>query len=433
MATSTESNPPVKEAKSLSSLNEFNLEKSILRRGLATPNEIELCKAHKAKLSSSKEESGKGLLDIMVEAKVLTKSQSMRLLREMGDTNKKLEIPGYQMLEKLGKGSMGIVYKARQTSVDRIVAVKVLLDALAQNREFIKRFDREAKIAAKLSHNNIVNAIDAGEVGGHNYFVMEYVEGSTIKDALDKNKVFDEKTALKIVMAVAEALKHAHQRGLIHRDIKPENVILTKDGNVKLADLGLARLTADEKWAMSEAGMAIGTPYYISPEQVRGQVDVDIRADIYSLGATLYHMVTGRVPYDGETPTDVMKQHVDKNVLLVPPDHLNTSLSSGLGMVVETMMSKNRENRYRNPDDLILDLKCLLQGDSPMIAGQKPDTLAVLSQGEFEEVAGQGATEEQLIEIAGYVNSRNTVIAALAMILALSIVTNVVFLAATAH
>jgi serine/threonine protein kinase len=429
MGTSTESTNSSRESKSLSSLNEFNLEKSILQRGLATTNEIELCKAHKAKLSSKGEEV-KGLLEIMVEAKVLTRGQSMRLLKELGEATKKFEIPGYQILEKLGKGSMGIVYKARQTSVDRIVAVKILLDALAQNKEFIKRFDREAKIAAKLSHNNIVNAIDAGEVTGHHFFVMEYVEGLTIKDELDKQNVFDEKVALKIVLAVAEALKHAHQRGLIHRDIKPENVILTKDGNVKLADLGLARLTADEKWAMSEAGMAIGTPYYISPEQVRGQVDVDIRADIYSLGATLYHMVTGRVPYDGETPTEVMRKHVDKNVNLIPPDHLNTNLSSGLGMVVETMMAKNRENRYRNPDDLILDLKCLLQGESPMIAGQKPETLATLTQGETDETKTSGATEEQIVEMAGYLNSRNSIIATLAMLLALSVVTNVVFLAA---
>jgi serine/threonine-protein kinase len=141
-------------------------------------------------------------------------------------------------------------------------------------------------------------------------------------------------------------------------------------------------------------------------------------------------MVTGRVPYDGETTTDVMRQHVDKNVMMVPPDHINTSLSSGLGMVVETMMAKNRENRYRNPDDLILDLKCLLQGDSPMIAGQKPETLATLSQGEAGEAQAVGATEEQLVEIAGYVNGRNSIIAALAMLLALSVVTNVVFLAA---
>ena len=189
----------------------------------------------------------------MVEAKVLTKSQSMRLLREVGEANKRFEIPGYQIMERIGKGSMGMVYKARQTSVDRIVAVKILLDALAQNKEFIKRFDREAKIAAKLSHNNIVNAIDAGDVNNYHYFVMEYVEGATIKDALDQNQVYEEKAALKIVLAVAEALKHAHQRGLIHRDIKPENIILTKDGtSVKLADLRPGRgLTADEKWAMS--------------------------------------------------------------------------------------------------------------------------------------------------------------------------------------
>src|SRR3954471_16673218 len=402
MATSTETNPPAKDAKGLSSLEEMNLEKSILRRGLATAAEIEKCKSYRAKLAA-KEES-KGLLEIMVEAKFLTRNQSERILREIaGDTNRKLEIPGYQIIDKLGKGSMGIVYKGRQIAVDRIVAVKILLDALAQNKEFIKRFDREAKIAAKLSHNNIVNAIDAGEVNGYHYFVMEYVEGVNIKDELDKNKVFEEKRAIEIVMAVAEALKHAHQRGLIHRDIKPENVILTKDGGVKLADLGLARLTADEKWAMSEAGMAIGTPYYISPEQVRGQVDVDIRADIYSLGATLYHMVTGRVPYDGETAAEVMRKHVDKNTAIVPPDHINTKRSSGLGVVVETMMAKNRENRYRNPDDLILDLKCLLQGESPMIAGAKPDDLATLSEGDVDD-ANRGPSEAQLAELAAYVN-----------------------------
>jgi serine/threonine-protein kinase len=404
----------------------MNLEKSILRRGLATAVEIEACKSHRAKLAAKDET--KGLLEIMVAARVLTENQSKRVLKEIvGDTNRKLEIPGYQIIEKLGKGSMGIVYKGRQIAVDRIVAVKILLDALAQNKEFIKRFDREAKIAAKLSHNNIVNAIDAGEVNGYHYFVMEYVEGHNIKDELDKNKVFEEKEAIEIVMAVAEALKHAHQRGLIHRDIKPENVILTKDGGVKLADLGLARLTADEKWAMSEAGMAIGTPYYISPEQVRGQVDVDIRADIYSLGATLYHMVTGSVPYGGDTPGEVMRKHVDKNITFTPPDHINTKLSAGVGMVVETMMAKNRENRYRNPDDLILDLKCLLQGESPMIAAQKPDTLAVLSEGDAEQLE-HGMSEEEKREIAGYINSRKMIIAALAGLLFLSVVTNVLLL-----
>ena len=446
MATSTESNPPAKDAstttarpagtpagsdsRGLSGVSDLNLEKSVIRRGLATSQEVEACKALRAKLAA-KESSSRSLIEVMIEARVLTKNQSIRLLREVGnETVKKFEIPGYDILERLGKGSMGLVFKARQTSVDRIVAVKVLLDTLAQNKEFIKRFQREAKIAAKLQHTNIVNAIDAGEVEGHYYFVMEYVEGATIKDELDKSKVFDEKVALKIVLAVADAMKHAHERGLIHRDIKPENVILTKDGQVKLADLGLARLTADEKWAMSEAGMAIGTPYYISPEQVRGQVDVDIRGDIYSLGATLYHMVTGRVPYPGETPQEVMRKHVDKNAHLVPPDHVNTKLSSGLGVVVETMMAKNRDQRYRNPDDLILDLKCLQQGESPMIAGAKTDALAGLAEGEAtdEEPAGSPLAEQERIEMAGYINGKNTIIAALAAFLGLSILTNIVVL-----
>lgn len=431
-SASSSANRSAAGASGVGALDESALEKSIIRRGLATSKELDFCKREQLRLAEERAgKSAPNLLQVMIAAKALTESQARRLYQEVAVPQGKLEIPGYQILDRLGKGSMGIVYKAKQTSVDRIVAVKVLLDQLSQNKEFIKRFDREAKIAAKLSHNNIVNAIDAGEVNGNYYFVMEYVEGDTIKDFLEKGRVFDEPMALKIILAVAEALKHAHSRGLIHRDIKPENVILTKDGNVKLADLGLARLTSDEKWAMAEAGMAIGTPYYISPEQVRGQVDVDIRSDIYSLGATLYHMVTGQVPYSGETPTEVMKKHVDKNAHLTPPDHINTTLSSGLGIVVETMMAKNREERYRTPEDMILDLKCLIAGDAPMIASQKADALANLAEGEIDdEYTGEsgGVSELEKAEMAAYVNSRTNMIASLAILLGISVVTNVLFL-----
>lgn len=438
MATPVESTSSTsgtgKDPRGFSGLDESQLEKSILRRGLATAAEIEACKTRRTQMAGQDTEFSKSLLEIMVESRVLTRSQMVRLLQEAGETTKKFQIPGYQVISKIGKGSMGVVYKARQMSVDRVVAIKILLDSLAQNKEFIKRFEREAKIAARLSHNNIVNAIDAGEVDGHYFFVMEYVEGDTIKDRLDKHKTFDEKEALRIVLAVAEALKHAHSRGLIHRDVKPENVILTKEGGIKLADLGLARITDDEKWGLSEAGMAIGTPYYISPEQVRGQTNIDIRADIYSLGATLYHMVTGRVPYSGETPNEVMRKHVDPNVAIVPPDHLNTTLSGGLGMIVETMMAKNREHRYQSPDDLILDLKCLQRDESPMIAGQKLDALQGLAEGDadgsFEGGAYGGATEDQMIEMASYVNNRNVIIAAMATLLLVSVITNVILVVA---
>jgi len=427
MASPVESNTPEKDPRSSSNLDESQLEKSILRRGLATAAEIDACKSQRKQLAAKVKEPPKSLLEIMVQAKVLTRSQVTRLLQEAGEANRKFQIPGYQMIQKLGKGSMGVVFKAKQLSVDRVVAIKILLDPLAQNKEFIKRFEREATIAAKLAHNNVVNAIDAGQIDGHYYFVMEYVEGPTIKDYLDKDKVFEEKEALRITLAIAEALKHAAQRGLIHRDIKPENVILTRNGDVKLADLGLARLTDDEKWGLSEAGMAIGTPYYISPEQVRGQTNIDTRADIYSLGATLYHMVTGKVPYGGDNPNEVMRKHVDPNVAIVPPDHLNSKLSGGLGMVVETMLAKNREQRYQTPDDLILDLKCLQRGESPMIAGQKPETLLALAEGESDAVA-HGPSEEQMVQLASYVNNRNNIIATIVMLLAVSIITNVILL-----
>jgi serine/threonine-protein kinase len=430
MATSVESNSSGKDLKGLSGLEETTLEKSILRRGLATAGEIQACKNHRTKLAARDKQSSPSLLEVMVDAKVLTRSQMIRLLQEKGEGTRKLEIPGYQIMERLGRGSMGAVYKAKQLSVDRVVAVKVLLDSLAQNKEFIKRFEREAKIAAKLSHTNVVNAIDAGEAGGRFFFVMEYVEGLTIKDYLDKNKIFGEKEAIRIILAVAEALKHAGHRGLIHRDIKPENVILTRDGGVKLADLGLARLTDDEMGGLAEAGMAIGTPYYISPEQVRGQTDIDIRADLYSLGATSYHMVTGSVPYGGDNPSEVMRKHVDPRVQLVPPDHLNTRLSSGMGIVIETMLAKNREHRYSTPDDLILDLKCLLQGESPMIAAQKPESLEALAHGDadVDGADGEGPGEEQMVELAGIVNNRNQIIATIAMLLAVSVITNLILL-----
>jgi serine/threonine-protein kinase len=418
-------------------LNEANLVQSIVRRGLATPQEVEACKSQRAKALAESSQSGiaKSLLESMIDAGVLTRSQAGRLLKEQGDSGAKLEIPGYTIIERIGKGSMGLVYKAKQTSVNRIVAVKVLLDALARNRDFINRFRREAEIAAKLSHNNIVGVMDAGQVGTSYYFVMEFVDGETIKDILDKGRIFDEKTALEIVIKIADALKHAHQKGLIHRDIKPENIILTKDRNVKLADLGLARPTADEKWALAEQGMAIGTPYYISPEQVGGRVDIDIRADIYGLGATLYHMVTGRVPFPGDDPNEVMRKHANPNCLLEPPDHLNTKLSSGIGVVVETMMAKDRDNRYRNPEDLLLDLKCLLAGDRPMIAEQKADALEALAAGEAQESDEIGAgvssvTEDEKREMAAIANRRMNMLAAALILLGVSVVSNLILLLA---
>jgi serine/threonine-protein kinase len=195
---------------------------------------------------------------------------------------------------------------------------------------------------------------------------MEYVDGETVYDRIVNKKRFDERAAIAVVRQVAEALKHAHEKGFIHRDIKPKNIMMSRDGTVKLADLGLARAVSDKEAAEAEAGRAYGTPYYISPEQIRGEVTIGPQADIYGLGATFYHMVTGRVPFEGKNPSSVMHKHL--KAPLVPPDHVNPKISAGTAQVIEMMMAKSRKDRYRNVADLIEDLDLVAAGRQPKFA-----------------------------------------------------------------
>ena len=177
---------------------------------------------------------------------------------------------------------MAVVYKARQLSLDRIVAIKILPLELSADKEYVQRFYQEGMAAAKLNHPNIVAAVDVGEAGGYHYFVMEYVEGYTVDDDLKKGKIYSESEALHIIVQIANALSHAHEQGLIHRDVKPKNIMITREGIAKLMDMGLARVADDAEVREAESGRLFGTPYYISPEQVRGLSDIDFRCDIYS-------------------------------------------------------------------------------------------------------------------------------------------------------
>ncbi|MHC4721043.1 MAG: serine/threonine protein kinase, partial [Planctomycetota bacterium] len=225
--------------------------------------------------------------------------------------------------------------------------------------------------------------------GGYHYFVMEYVEGKTIYDDLSEGKAFSEDDALDITIQVARALKHAHSCGLIHRDVKPKNIMINTAGVVKLADMGLARETTDIEAAQTEAGKAYGTPYYIAPEQIRGKIDIDERADIYGLGATLYHMVTGRVPFMADDPSDVMRKHLREE--LIPPDHINTSLSAGISEVIEVMMAKRKEDRYNSVEELLGDLEAVCNGQPPMRAHKRFD---VSMLGQLEAGAAVESGEE---------------------------------------
>jgi serine/threonine-protein kinase len=185
--------------------------------------------------------------------------------------------------------------------------------------------------------------------------------------------------------------------GLIHRDIKPKNLMITEDGTVKVADMGLARETTDMETAETEKGRAYGTPYYIAPEQIRGEVDIDGRADIYSLGATLYHMVTGRVPFMADDPADVMRKHLRER--LVPPDHLNTNLSGGISEVIEIMMAKRREERYDSAEQLLEDFRALQRGEAPLQAHKRFDVSALeeLEDGEEIELEEAGGEYEEAL------------------------------------
>ncbi|MEN6424414.1 MAG: protein kinase [Phycisphaerales bacterium] len=270
------------------------------------------------------------------------------------------QIPGYELLGRLGAGAMATVYKARQVSLDRVVAVKILPKNSSQKPEFVQRFYAEGRAAAKLNHPNIVAALDVGRHGDTHYFVMEYVEGHTVYEHLVKEGPYSEAEALAIGIQVAAALEHAHHAGLVHRDVKPKNILITKTGVAKLADMGLARAVSDREAAETEAGRAFGTPYYISPEQIRADMDIDYRADIYSLGATLYHMVTGKAPFEGPDVAAVLRKHLREP--LVPPDHINPALTTGMSEVIELCMAKNPAKRYATTTDLIEDLQAVADG-----------------------------------------------------------------------
>jgi serine/threonine-protein kinase len=335
----------------------------LVTRGLVTRDEADQCRA-----SGPSPSGADSLLVRLVQANCLTPEQARRVSQEF-TLPVAHQIPGYQLQDRIGHGSMGIVFKARQLSMDRPVAIKVLHPRLAANPKDLERFLREAHLAAKLSHSNIIQAIDAGSTGKVHYFVMEYVEGTTIDQHLRAGKIYGEQEALVIILQIARALEHAHSRQLIHRDVKPANVVLTADGTAKLADLGLARQVVGDSLEADEKGLVIGTPFYIAPEQIHGRQDIDTRADIYSLGATLYHMVTGQPPYPGTEVDSVLTAHLKQD--LVPPDHMNTSLSAGLGELVELMMAKSPNQRYQTPSDLIIDLECLLAGQPPKLARQR--------------------------------------------------------------
>ena len=269
----------------------------------------------------------------------------------------------YEILDRLGAGAMGTVFKARHLKLSRIVALKVLRPSLARDARYVERLRREARIVASLNHPNIVTGYDLGEEGGYHYFVMELVEGRSLRALLAEWGIFAEDQVRNVATQVASALDHAFLRNVIHRDIKPGNILIDDAGAVKVTDMGLAKGPAD--LSLTRDGSTVGTPQYISPEQARNPQDADIRSDLYSLGATLYHMATGQPPFQGASMTEVILQVLHDTP--VSPRVINPELSEGMSLVIRKLLSKSPQLRYQTPRELLDDLERWARDQRPQV------------------------------------------------------------------
>ena len=263
-------------------------------------------------------------------------------------------IGDFLLKKSLSSGGMGVVYLAQQLSLDRPVALKVLHEKFAADQEYIQGLFHEARAAAKLTHPHIVQAYAVGEENGIFYFAMEYIRGETFKQVLKKQHVLDFDQAIKVIREICSALQVAwDEQKLVHQDIKPDNIMLDSNGFAKLSDLGLARSANTESVSTDDDNTVMGTPQYISPEQLTG-VPTDVRSDIYSLGATFYQFVTGQFPYPAESAEEMARLHEAGN--LTPPIEINPELPQQLSDIVVKMMARNIEKRYQTPNEVIADL-----------------------------------------------------------------------------
>ena len=257
----------------------------------------------------------------------------------------------YEILEIIGTGGMAVVYKARDHRLNRLVAVKILKDEFARDEEFRRRFRAEGEAVAMLSHPNIVQVYDVSASDSANYIVMELIDGISLKQYMEKKGVLNWKETLHFAMQIAKGLEHAHSRGIIHRDIKPHNVMVLKNGSVKVMDFGIARVMSKSNTLTKEA---LGSVHYISPEQAKGG-HTDNRSDIYSLAVVMYEMMTGRPPYDGESPVAVAIQHINGGAPL--PSTLNPNIPRGLEQIIMKGMALEVNDRYVSATEMLHDME----------------------------------------------------------------------------
>ncbi len=331
----------------------------VKEEGLVTPEQVEAAKDAQRNAAVRGETIALG--DALVSQGVLTqavRANIAKLLeqRQLGS----VQLGQYRLIKKLGEGGMGAVYLAEDVMAGRQVAVKVLAPRWANDPELLARFRRESKALGKLNHPNIIVAFAVGEDSGNHFFAMEYLKGEPLAALLDRG-VLEWSRALNVVIQIARGLVHAHERGVIHRDIKPGNIFITDDGVAKILDLGLAAVTSEfAKSFVTQTGVIMGTPHYISPEQARGDKNIDQRTDIYSLGATFYHLLTGVTPFDGPNLGVVLMKHLTES--LPNPRDIRGDIPEGIVLILERMMAKLPEDRYADCSALLIDLELATRG-----------------------------------------------------------------------
>ncbi len=263
------------------------------------------------------------------------------------------EITGYDILEKVAEGGMGTVYKARRREDGRIVAIKILPSSAAKNTILMQRFKREFNAARQIDHPNVVKAIEFCESLPNPYLVMEFVDGESLGTRIEREGKIPEEEGKRIMAQVCQGLHRAHKQGIIHRDIKPDNILLTRDGVAKITDLGLVK-DVEEEMNLTRTGRGLGTPHFMAPEQFRNAKNADVRCDIYSLGATLYMMVTGQMPFDGCSPLDAYMKKMNNEYQ--PPRELEPSLSERIDWAIRRAMHVDPEMRPASCREFVEDL-----------------------------------------------------------------------------
>ncbi|HUG93243.1 MAG TPA: serine/threonine-protein kinase [Planctomycetaceae bacterium] len=298
------------------------------------------------------------LKECLVEQNKLTRFQVEAVQHGMV---KRLFLGDYILLERIGMGGMGFVYKAKHRFMSRVVAIKVLPEFAVRTAQNLKRFQREVRAAASLEHPNIVPAYDAGECGGSHFLVMQYIDGPNLKQRVDDVGPLNTAQAVDCLIQAARGLAYAHQKGVVHRDMKPSNLLLSRDGVIKILDMGLARLMEDlseeDEGRLTQPGQLLGTVDYVAPEQILDTHEADARSDVYSLGCTLHYLRTGAPPYTGSSIAEVLYAHEQ-----LPPPPLPAGAdddSQILAEIYQLMMQKSPADRYQNMNELIADLELI--------------------------------------------------------------------------